>query len=90
MGNLPPRKAANINVSPVGNQGNAGQSGILPETRSAQPFGSVDAGSVLPTRSAGLTPGGQPINDDDAGNGTGNVRNQGPQSAMPLWVQGAD
>lgn len=86
MGNTPIRKAANVNVSPVGNQGNNAQSNILPSHKVAAPFGSVDRASVLPTRNAGVTPTGVPINDADAGNGTGNVRNTAKKNSMPTYM----
>lgn len=85
MGNTPPRKAANVNVSPVGNQGNKGQSGILPSRKSATPFGSVTRESVLPTKTADSSPQSQPINDKDAGKGTGNLRNTARKDSIPLY-----
>jgi hypothetical protein len=69
----PIRKAANINVSPVGNQGNKAQSDILPHHRVAQPFGSVDK-SEYKHPPAPVDPNTVPVNDKDAGNGQGSLR----------------
>lgn len=68
----PIRKGPGINVSPVGK----GSGGSIPKpaTKSAAPFGTVDK-SVYRRPSAGVTPGGVSVNDNDAGRGTGSVRN---------------
>lgn len=67
----PVRKSPGVNVSPVGKS--SGGSIPMPTTKSAAPFGSVDKG-VYKRTSAGVTPTGVPVNDKDAGNGTGNAR----------------
>ena len=87
MVNLPPRKAANINVSPVGNQGDKGQSNILPNHRTAAPVQKTEVSN----RPAGVTPTGVPVNDDDAGRGTGNLRGGGSnKGGVGTWKGGAD
>lgn len=86
---LPQRKAANVNVSPVGSA-SGGNNSAAPARRSAQPFGSVDK-SVYQRPSAPISPTSSPINDKDAGNGPGNVRNRGPNSGgVGVWAGGAD
>lgn len=71
----PVRKGPSVNVSPVGGHQTANVP--APTRKSAAPFGSVDK-SVYKRPSAGLSPAGQPVNDKDAGKGTGNVRNAAP------------
>lgn len=70
---LPIRKSANVNVSPV-NVSGGDNSSVMPQTRSATPFGTIDPGSVYNRTTAPITPTSSPVNDKDAGNGTGNVR----------------
>lgn len=77
----PIRKPAAINVSPVGNQGNKSQSGVLPTKKSAAPFGSADKG-VYNRTTAPSGPMQQPVNDKDAGKGTGNLRDA-KRSSVP-------
>lgn len=69
---LPIRKGPPINVSPVGTTMPKGFP--MPTRRSAEAFGSVDANAAYNRTSAPVTPN-VPINDKDAGKGTGNVRN---------------
>lgn len=87
--NKPIRKPANINVSPVGNQGNKGQTGILPSHRTATPFGSVDK-SEYKRPSAPSGPMQQPVNDKDAGRGTGNLRSAKNTRHMGFPKNGGD
>lgn len=70
----PIRKGPGVNPSPVGNGVTGGKSIPMPTRKSATPFGSVSRESVLPRSNSGITPGGVPTNDKDAGKGTGNVR----------------
>lgn len=84
MGNLPPRKAASVNVSPVGDQGGNPQANIMPQHRTAAPFGSVDK-SVYTRRPSGAGPMAQPVNDKDAGRGTGNVRGSANSGGVDAW-----
>lgn len=81
----PIRKGPGINVSPAGKS----SSGSIPKptTRTAQPFGSVDK-SVYKRPSAGVTPTGVPVNDPDAGRGTGNVRSAKRNPNMPRLKSG--
>lgn len=67
----PIRKVARVSVDQAGRPSST--SSFAPAKRSAQPFGSVSK-SVHKRPSVGITPGGVPINDKDAGQGTGNVR----------------
>lgn len=67
----PQRKAANVNVRPNGTV--PGANPVMPTRKSAAPFGSVDK-SVYKRTTAPVSPTGVPINDKDAGKGTGNVR----------------
>lgn len=69
---LPQRKGPNVNVSPNGTK--MGSNFPLPTRKSATPFGSVGRESVLPVQTAPVSPTSAPINDKDAGKGTGNVR----------------
>lgn len=76
----PIRKGPGVNVSPVGKS--SGGSIPMPTTKSATPFGSVDK-SVYKRTSAPISPTGVPVNDADAGKGTGNVRGA-TQSKVPM------
>lgn len=69
---LPQRKGPDVNVSPNGTK--MGASFPLPVRKAATPFGSVTRESVLPVQSAPVSPTTVPVNDKDAGKGTGNVR----------------
>lgn len=69
---LPIHKGPSIDVSPNGPHMGGGVAN--PVRKSATPFGSVTRESVLPTQTAPVSPTTVPINDKDAGNGTGNVR----------------
>ena len=73
----PVRKGPGINPSPVGVKMTGGVP--MPTRKSAAPFGSVDKG-VYKRPSTGITPGGVTVNDDDAGQGTGNVRGNSSSS----------
>lgn len=75
----PVRKGPSINPSPVGVKMTGGVP--MPTRKSAAPFGSVDQ-SVHKRPSVGITPGGVPTNDPDAGKGTGNVRSGGGNNAV--------
>jgi hypothetical protein len=93
MGNpqLPIRKPAQVNVQPNGAVPANAQSGILPSHQSAAPFGSVSRESALPIQGPSVSPQGVPINDKDAGHGTGNVRSGGAnKGGVGLWAGGAD
>lgn len=68
----PVRKSANIGVRPNGVV--PGVNKVVPTPRSAKPFGSVSK-SVYRRTSVGVSPRSVTVNDNDAGNGTGNVRN---------------
>lgn len=81
----PIRKGPGINVSPAGKS--SGGSIPMPTTKSATPFGSVDKG-VYKRTSASVTPTGVPVNDKDAGRGTGNVRSAKQNSNMPRLKSG--
>lgn len=89
MSNTPIRKAASVNVSPVGNQGKNPQSNILPSKKSAAPFGTVDK-SAYTRKTADSGPMQQPVNDKDAGKGTGNLRGSKKTSSMSVYKGGAD
>lgn len=73
----PIRKSANVDVRPNGTV--PGANPVMPTTKSAQPFGSVDK-SVYKRPSAPVSPTSVPVNDDDAGKGTGNVRGATPKT----------
>ncbi len=68
----PQRKGPSIDVSPNGPHMSAGVPN--PVRKTAQPYGSVTRESVLPRSSAPVSPTSVPVNDKDAGRGTGNVR----------------
>lgn len=68
---LPIRKGPSIDVSPNGPHMGGGVAN--PVRKSAAPFGSVDK-SVYNRTPAPITPTSSPVNDKDAGKGTGNVR----------------
>jgi len=68
----PIRKSAGVNPSPVGNGVTSG-SVPMPTRRAAQPFGSVSK-TEHKRPSAPISPSTMPINDKDAGRGTGSVR----------------
>lgn len=84
MSETPIRKPANVNVSPVGNQGNKPQSNVLPNKKSAAPFGSVDKSAYV-RKTAGTAAMTTPGNDKDAGNGTGSLRKVKKASAIPIY-----
>lgn len=75
----PIRKSGNYNTDSAGRV-KAGSNQYAPKRQSAQPFGTVDA-SIHKHPSAGVTPQSVPINDKDAGKGTGNVRGSVPGNA---------
>lgn len=75
----PIRKAANISTTPNATKPGNNNS-VMPNKKVATPFGGVDK-SVYVRKSSGITPGGQPINDTDAGRGTGNARGGSRKSA---------
>lgn len=68
----PIRKGPAVNVSPAGTP-RPGSGVPMPSKKSATPFGSVGKG-VYKRVSAGIVAGKTPVNDKDAGRGTGNVR----------------
>lgn len=67
----PARKSANVDVRPNGTV--PGANPVMPTRKSAAPFGSVDK-SVYKRTTAPISPTSSPVNDKDAGKGTGNVR----------------
>lgn len=67
----PIRKGPNVNVSPNGTKMTGGVAN--PVRKTAAPFGSVDK-SVYKRTTAPVDPNTVPVNDKDAGKGTGNVR----------------
>lgn len=80
----PVRKGPGINVSPAGKA--SGGSIPMPSKKSATPFGSVDK-SVYKRNPAPINPTSSPVNDKDAGKGTGNARSA-PKSNVPRLPSG--
>jgi hypothetical protein len=79
----PIRKSADVETNSAG-QVKGGNNANSPARQSAAPFGSVDK-SVYKRPSVGITPGGVPVNDDDAGKGTGNVRSGDSSGGIKAW-----
>lgn len=76
----PIRKSPGVNVSPVGKS--SGGNIPMPTTKSAAAFGTINK-TVYNRPSAPVSPTTIPVNDKDAGRGTGNVRNA-TQSKIPM------
>lgn len=78
----PIKKSAQVGTNKYGKPV-AGPNVNGPNKRSAQPFGRVDK-SMYVKKPVGLSPSSVPINDKDAGRGTGNARG-GKRSSVATW-----